>query len=70
MTHRAHTAHQATQTIKDAVHRMDTAQKSRALPVTGRGGPQGCEMSRTAHCLDSRLTDGGEVVSPTHLPFC
>jgi hypothetical protein len=25
-------------------------------------------MSRTPHCLDSRLTDGGKVVSPTHRP--
>jgi hypothetical protein len=23
-------------------------------------------MSRILHCLDSRLTDGGKVVSPTH----
>jgi hypothetical protein len=32
------------------------------LPVTGRGGPWGCETSRLSHCLDNRLTDGGEVV--------
>jgi hypothetical protein len=25
-------------------------------------------MVRIPHCLDSRLTDGGEVVSPTHPP--
>jgi hypothetical protein len=25
-----------------------------------------CEMLRISHCLDSRLTDGGEVVSPMH----
>jgi hypothetical protein len=25
-------------------------------------------MLRIPHCLDSRLTDGGEVVSPTHWP--
>jgi hypothetical protein len=25
-------------------------------------------MLRIPHCLDNRLTDGGKVVSPTHLP--
>jgi hypothetical protein len=39
--------------------------KSKAIPVAGRGGPQGCEMLRIPHCLDKRLVDGGEVVSPT-----
>jgi hypothetical protein len=33
------------------------------IPVTGRGGPQGCETSRPPHFLENRLTDGGEVVS-------
>jgi hypothetical protein len=37
----------------------------KAVPVTGRGGPQGCETSRLPHFLDSRLIDGGEVVSLT-----
>jgi hypothetical protein len=37
--------------------------KSKAIPVTGRGGPQGSETSRLPHFLDNRLTDGGEVVS-------
>jgi hypothetical protein len=40
--------------------------KSKAIPVTGRGGLQGCDMLRIPHCLDNRLTDGGEVVSLTH----
>jgi hypothetical protein len=35
----------------------------RSIPVTGCGGPQGCETSRLPHFLDSRLTDGGEVAS-------
>jgi hypothetical protein len=39
--------------------------KSEANPVTGRGGPQGCETSRLPHFLDSLLTDGSEVVSLT-----
>jgi hypothetical protein len=36
--------------------------KSKLIPVSGRRG----EMSRIPHCLDSRLTVGGKVVSPTH----
>jgi hypothetical protein len=36
-----------------------------AIPITGRGGPQGCETSRLPHFLDNRLRDGGEVVSLT-----
>jgi hypothetical protein len=36
--------------------------KSIAVPVTDPGGPQGCELLKILHCLDSRLTDGGEVV--------
>jgi hypothetical protein len=35
------------------------------IPVTGRGGPYGCEMSELPHFLDNQLTDGGEVVSLT-----
>jgi hypothetical protein len=33
--------------------------------LTGREGPKGCETSRLPHCLDKRLTDGGEDVSLT-----
>jgi hypothetical protein len=39
-----------------------------AIPITGRGGPQGCETSRLPHFLDSRLTNGSEVVSLTSRP--
>jgi hypothetical protein len=42
--------------------------KGKAIPVTGRGGPYGCERSRLPCFLDSRLTDGGEVVSLTRRP--
>jgi hypothetical protein len=42
--------------------------KDKAIPVTGREGPEGCETSRLPHFLNSRLTDGGEVVSPTRQP--
>jgi hypothetical protein len=43
-------------------------QKGKAIPVTGRGGPQGCEMLRLPHFLDNRLTGGGEPVSLTRQP--
>jgi hypothetical protein len=42
--------------------------KGKAILVTGSGGPWGCETSRFAHFLDSRLTDGGKVVSLTFRP--
>jgi hypothetical protein len=42
--------------------------KGKTIPVTGRGGPYGCETSRLPHFLDSRLTDGVEVVSLTRRP--
>jgi hypothetical protein len=41
---------------------------TKAIPVTGRGGPYGCEMSRLPHFLENRLTGGGEVVSLTRRP--
>jgi hypothetical protein len=43
-------------------------QKGKAIPVTGREDPQGYETSRLPHFLDNRLTDCGEVVSPTRRP--
>jgi hypothetical protein len=42
--------------------------KRKAIPVTGLGGPYGCEMSRLPHFPDSRLTDGREFVSLTRRP--
>jgi hypothetical protein len=42
--------------------------KGKAIPVTGREGPEGCETSRLPHFLGNRLTDGGEVVSLTRRP--
>jgi hypothetical protein len=42
--------------------------EGKVIPVTGRGGPYGCETSRLPHSLDSRLTDGREVVSLTRRP--
>jgi hypothetical protein len=40
-----------------------------AIPVTGRGGPWGCETSRLPHFLDNRLTGGGEDVNLTRRPL-
>jgi hypothetical protein len=40
--------------------------KQKAIPVTGLGGLEGCEMLKIPHSLDKRLTDGGNVVSPKH----
>jgi hypothetical protein len=40
----------------------------KAIRVTGRGGQYGCHMLRIPHCLDNRLTDGGEVVRLTRRP--
>jgi hypothetical protein len=40
----------------------------KTLPVAGRGDLQGCQRLRIPHCLHSRLTDGGKVVSLTHRP--
>jgi hypothetical protein len=38
------------------------------MPVTARGGLQGCEISRNPHFLDKRLAEGGEDVSLTRRP--
>jgi hypothetical protein len=42
--------------------------KGKAIPVTGREGPQGCETSGLPHFLDNQLKDDGEVVSLTCRP--
>jgi hypothetical protein len=44
-------------------------EKGKAIPETGRGDQYGCETSRLPHFLGSRLTDGGEVLSLTSLPY-
>jgi hypothetical protein len=41
--------------------RYITTDKDTAIPVTGRGGPWGCETSRLPRFLDTRFTVGGEV---------
>jgi hypothetical protein len=42
--------------------------KGKAIPVTVREGPYGCETSRIPHFLNNRLTDGSEAVSLTRRP--
>jgi hypothetical protein len=42
--------------------------KGKTIPVTGREGPWGCEMSRLPHFLENRVTDDGEIVSLTRRP--
>jgi hypothetical protein len=44
---------------------------SKAIPVTGRGGLQGCEILRIPHCLGNRLTVNWEILvtcSSTYSP--
>jgi hypothetical protein len=41
---------------------------SKTNHVTGCGGPYGRKTSRRPHFLDTRLTDGGKVVSLTRRP--
>jgi hypothetical protein len=43
--------------------------KGKAIPVTGSGGPYGCETLRLPHFLDNRPTDGGKVVSLMRRPL-
>jgi hypothetical protein len=45
-----------------------SAIKGKAIPVTGREGPEDCETSRLPHFLDNRFTDRGEVVSLKRRP--
>jgi hypothetical protein len=42
----------------------------KVIPLSVGGGPYGCETLRLPHFLDSRPTDGREVVNLTYwLPF-
>jgi hypothetical protein len=44
---------------------MHFIKKGKVIPITGRGGPYGCETSRLPHFLDNRLTDGGKFIGLT-----
>jgi hypothetical protein len=56
-----------TQRDASGSHQHDATRgfEGKAISVTGRGGPYGCETSRLPHFPDNRLIDGGEVVSLT-----
>jgi hypothetical protein len=51
-----------------ALYKFHCILKGKCIPVTLRRGLCGCETSRFPHFLNSRLTDGGEVVSLAHQP--
>jgi hypothetical protein len=53
---------------KKNVYRSILIKNGKAIPVTRPRGPYFCETLRLPHFLDSRLTDGGEVVSLTRRP--
>jgi hypothetical protein len=52
----------------ESVNRSQKDKKRKAIPVTDRRDPYGCETSKLPHFLDNRLTDGGEVFSLMHWP--
>jgi hypothetical protein len=55
---------------KEAEDEHEETDNGNAIPVTGHGGPEGCEMLRLPHFLDNQLTDGGEAVSlMSQLPY-
>jgi hypothetical protein len=43
--------------------------KGKAIPVTGRGGPEDCKASRLPHFLDNWFADGDEVSLTRRSPF-
>jgi hypothetical protein len=44
-------------------HEYKSRGTDEAIPLTGREGPYGYEMTRPPNFLDTRLTDGGEVLN-------
>jgi hypothetical protein len=49
--------------LRYSILQHSEAQKSKAIPVTGSGGLQGCEMLEIPHCLDNRLTVNCEILA-------
>jgi hypothetical protein len=45
-----------------------SSKNRKAILVTGRAGPRGCETSRLSHFLDNRLTEGRDVIGLMHRP--
>jgi hypothetical protein len=54
--------------IPMSILELSIEKEVKSICVTGRGDLQGCEMLKIPHCLDNRLTDGGNVVRPTQRP--
>jgi hypothetical protein len=54
--------------VRSHFMRILNSKRSKAIPVTGREGHEGCVTLRLPHFLDNRLADGGEVVSLTRRP--
>jgi hypothetical protein len=50
-------------------HPFHKIEKTKAIPVTGCGGPQDCETSILPHFPDNWLADSGEAVSFMYWPF-
>jgi hypothetical protein len=40
----------------------EVCNEGKAIPVTGHGGPESCEMSRLPHFLGNWLTGGGRFL--------
>jgi hypothetical protein len=43
--------------------------EGKVFPITGRGGPQGCDTLRLSHFLDNRFTDGDDDIGLTRQGF-
>jgi hypothetical protein len=49
-------------TTQAATSNRRTLRRNTIILVTGLCGLHGCEISKISHCLDNRLTDGGEII--------
>jgi hypothetical protein len=49
-------AHSVSQTIKDTLQNEYNAKKSKAIPVTGRGGLLSCEMVRWSCKMEAKYS--------------
>jgi hypothetical protein len=53
--------------LYDNIAPQPRAPKSKAIPVTGRGGLQGCEMLKIPHFLENWNIDGCQSYAPAAL---
>jgi hypothetical protein len=58
-----------TETLRHVPLKRRVQKKSKFILARDHGGPKGCETSRLPHYLESRHTDGGEVVSLKRRPL-